>query len=125
MAAQRAFAEQQAQAQQQALAAQQAQALARQQAIEQQQAYAAQFPVAQWSTTAGAVVNPYSTNSLIDVRGLTLGELRTDPVTGQPFRVPLEQQVIQQQVDPVPGQVIGGLLQGLSNAIQNSHRRKR
>jgi hypothetical protein len=73
------------------------------------------FPIAQWSQVPGNVFSPYPPNNLIRVDNFAPGALVVDPTTNGVFRRPYDNGPT---VNPV--QVLGGLLQGMSQAIQNS-----
>jgi hypothetical protein len=73
------------------------------------------FPIAQWSNVPGNVISPYPPNNLLNVSNVPLGTLRVDPTTNGVFRTPYNP-----GPSVNPAEVIGGLLQGLSQAIQNS-----
>lgn len=79
------------------------------------------FPIAQWSNIPGNVISPYPPNNLLNVANIPPGTLRVDLTTNGVFRTPYEPGP---SVDPT--QIMGGLLNGISQAIQsNNHRRRR
>lgn len=73
------------------------------------------FPIAQWSNIPGNVISPYPPNNLMNVAGVPPGTLRVDLITNGVFRTPYDS-------GPTvnPAQIMGGLLNGISQAIQNS-----
>jgi hypothetical protein len=78
------------------------------------------YPIAQWSSVPGNVFSPYQQGALVNVEQFAAGALVVDPYTNGVFRKPDGSGAIAN-----PGQVFGGLLQGLSQAIQNGGRHRR
>lgn len=86
------------------------------------------YPIAQWSSVPGNVFSPYQQDGLVNVEQFAAGALVVDPYTNGVFRKPDGSGATVN-----PDQVLGGFLQGLSQAIQNSgggqpsttHRRRR
>lgn len=79
-----------------------------------------QFPYAQATNRYDMVISPYPPNNVIQIGNLAAESLVRDPSTGQVFRVPNRpQSATDTSAAPAPGGIVGALIQGVSQALQN------